>query len=779
MLEVMQNQFMVYGSRSPINWAQKLRVYGKKIGDSTTCLGYIIWSDDGQKLNYKDLELSMSGLKKFVQQQVEFAQDQLQQLLLIHAEEARADVVPMLRLQDLKDNPALNQLDQSFLTDPRNPSLKGYDRWLLNRYLRQVDEFLERLLLLAHMTSGQPPRGTELTSLQYCNAAQEAPGHVASARAEYRALSRSWHSFLGFGVYLGILPPNTLKRPREDSREGLKEHDPASHLREAVDIEAEVQRRVKLELLKINPYESPIIVLSVGPKDDNPVLFHVHKEKLIHIPFFKAAFRENAFAEGHQGEVNFEDGDPILFRRVAQQWIVKRKITSHLAVEMASGTYLATAEAHQLFMMVTKLLCVADRYLIEDLVEMSFRKLKSFPIGTKELTALAEHIVRSIPETRFDIHKFLADQVYLHLPRLRNSPEFRSLLESETSNLGQGLMGLTINTSLSAQGRYFEQVLKTNTKVVICITDVTVDECIKKYGSDDNFPIKFGAAVAGQVLISDGTVDSRNMMFPRVAGAGVRGDHEAREPHIGRDRDRGGEVDVIPDSGKERVIRDNNCHHAWDSQRMGEMRAQIVIVTPESAVSKAFSTFLNDVQGRRELVRIVFDECHTVMDSTPDFRPQMQQLGALSMREVQMVFLTATLPKHTEPEFMRIMKIKPEEVQTFRGPTTRPNIAYSVHEYAAHEYAEESDETVPICQLEGEKLEQYTVVTSITASPFKLRTCPCRSARPALPLQQYSATQKEAVLIDLSIEALLMDLFHKLGSRLVKKARWRNPRRWR
>ncbi|KFY98080.1 hypothetical protein V500_01806 [Pseudogymnoascus sp. VKM F-4518 (FW-2643)] len=46
----------------------------------------------------------------------------------------------------------------------------------------------------------------------------------------------------------------------------------------------------------------------------------------------------------------------------------------------------------------------------------------------------------------------------------------------------------------------------------------------------------------------------------------------------------------------------------------------------------------------------------------------MQQLGALSTREVQMVFLTATLPKHTEPEFMQIMKIKPEEVRRFGDP---------------------------------------------------------------------------------------------------------------
>jgi hypothetical protein len=41
MIEDMQCRFMVYGSGSAINWAQKLRVYGKKIRDSTTSLGYI------------------------------------------------------------------------------------------------------------------------------------------------------------------------------------------------------------------------------------------------------------------------------------------------------------------------------------------------------------------------------------------------------------------------------------------------------------------------------------------------------------------------------------------------------------------------------------------------------------------------------------------------------------------------------------------------------------------------------------------------------------------
>lgn len=61
-----------------------------------------------------------------------------------------------------------------------------------------------------------------------------------------------------------------------------------------------------------------------------------------------------------------------------------------------------------------------------------------------------------------------------------------------------------------------------------------------------------------------------------------------------------------------------------------------------------------------------------------------------------------------EPEFMRIMKIRPDEAQIFRGPTTRPNNVYS-----DHEYAEESNETDAIWQLVGKELKQYTAPAEI------------------------------------------------------------------
>jgi hypothetical protein len=91
-----------------MNWALKLRAYGKKIRESTTCLGSLIWSVDGEKLSYVDLELTMSQLRYFVRFQLDRAQNQLEEVLLVHHTEAREQVVPPINLKDLKDNPAIN-----------------------------------------------------------------------------------------------------------------------------------------------------------------------------------------------------------------------------------------------------------------------------------------------------------------------------------------------------------------------------------------------------------------------------------------------------------------------------------------------------------------------------------------------------------------------------------------------------------------------------------------------------------------------------------------------
>jgi len=148
----------------------------------------------------------------------------------------------------------------------------------------------------------------------------------------------------------------------------------------------------------------------------------------------------------------------------------------------------------------------------------------------------------------------------------------------------------------------------------------------------------------------------------------------------------------------------------WDSRRPHET-ASIVLVTPESAVTKTFNTYINRLRSTYQLDRVVMDECHVVLDSGPDFRPKLRALGAEIVQwKTQMIFLTATLPPKDEEEFFKAVHIPQECVHMFRGPTTRRNIQYQVQEVEGEE-----GETVveAICQLVKRKLEQYPAPSKI------------------------------------------------------------------
>jgi superfamily II DNA helicase RecQ len=66
----------------------------------------------------------------------------------------------------------------------------------------------------------------------------------------------------------------------------------------------------------------------------------------------------------------------------------------------------------------------------------------------------------------------------------------------------------------------------------------------------------------------------------------------------------------------------------WESHRPPD-EASIVLVTPESAITSEFRTFLNRQVTLRRLDRIMIDECHLVLNTSNTFRTQLTQLGRL------------------------------------------------------------------------------------------------------------------------------------------------------
>ena len=201
LLDEMRDRFLLYGTRSPFSWACRLRSYAKKVRDTTTSLGYISWSDDGGTVSYKQVSgLTMLRLRDFVRIEVHKAQTQLEELLLLHPDESREDLGVDFRMHRVTDNASESRQQWNFLQLELNRSgpLPSRDTWLFERvldnewlkdeflrtdkagaqawrpsvvekYKTKVDKFLEILLLLVHITGGQPARGTEILSLRYVN----------------------------------------------------------------------------------------------------------------------------------------------------------------------------------------------------------------------------------------------------------------------------------------------------------------------------------------------------------------------------------------------------------------------------------------------------------------------------------------------------------------------------------------------------------------------------------------------------------------------------------
>ncbi|PKX88229.1 P-loop containing nucleoside triphosphate hydrolase protein [Aspergillus novofumigatus IBT 16806] len=98
----------------------------------------------------------------------------------------------------------------------------------------------------------------------------------------------------------------------------------------------------------------------------------------------------------------------------------------------------------------------------------------------------------------------------------------------------------------------------------------------------------------------------------------------------------------------------------WES-RQPPNAASIMLVTPKSAVSPDFQTFLNRLRWTRRLDRIVINKCHVVLNSQHNFQPQMAQLGWLvqARTQIQMKYDQATMT-------------------IYRAQTSRPNVAYQV-----------------------------------------------------------------------------------------------------
>lgn len=201
-LHEMHSRLLTGLSPAPLGRAIWLRAYGKKMKNAMTVAGHIRWSEDGSQVWYKEAtSVRMEHFKAFIHLQVGKAWEQLDELLMLEPDKPMKVARPGLSVRNLKDDTTNREPGWNFLHLPINKDHLGDgSRWLLlrvlnsatlretfyrtetncaetlkwsmetaNAYLDRVDAFLERLLLLVHVTCGQPARGTGLLALCHSN----------------------------------------------------------------------------------------------------------------------------------------------------------------------------------------------------------------------------------------------------------------------------------------------------------------------------------------------------------------------------------------------------------------------------------------------------------------------------------------------------------------------------------------------------------------------------------------------------------------------------------
>jgi superfamily II DNA helicase RecQ len=651
----MMDQFMVRGSHGPMQWMLDLRTYGMKIYFNTTAEGHIDWH--GDTVLYKKIQFSMADFRGMVHDLVAETRRLLREELTLTSDEE----LPVIPWRDLRDNPVNRQAGWNFTQDERNRFPVDGVWWLFNRigqntrlarrflrsgpifawnrvrveeYMAAVVRFRENLLVLMHMTGGQPARGTEILSIRHSN----------TIKGEHRNV------FIENGLVVFVTRYHKGYAVSGDVKIIHR------YLPRAVGelwvwyawLILPFQQRLEVDVWQKDEVSS--YVWPADPKGRQWTSARMSTAmRRISVAGLGAeiglqAYRDLAIAisrrylrpkEAFRRDEDDEDGD----RDEDVEAVTADEQTGHTS--HTAGMVYARGIMERDGEVASK----RERFRGSS---VTWHRFLGFPPGPDDEKRTAAAGDQSQKRKRVPFEEEYEEARIERYKRLRRTDVQTALQE---------IMGP------QAQFRGIqESVIKT---------------------------IMAGESPIVAVM---GTGGGKSLLFMLPAYCSRSGVTVVVVPLIALRQD-------MKRRCEEMGLR---CQE-WESRRPGD-GAQVVLVTPESAVSEGFNTFLTRMRATQQLDRIVIDECHVVLNDKMDFRKQLQQLGQLCGTGVQMVLLTATLPPCKEAELWRRMDFRADEVRLFRARTRRRNIRYELKDVSGYEVEEKQTAVVDMIQR---KLSQY------------------------------------------------------------------------
>jgi len=640
----MMDRFMVRGTNGPMQWMLDLRTYGLKIHYNTTSPGHVDWNDN-EVLRYKGIDIRMDAFRGFVGTLLQQAQKLMNKTLLMGYE---APAIPWSNIRDDASNgsPRFNFLrdehsrmpadgetwlrrqmggDMEKLKEWYKPGTKRADMAQLDKYMGAVKEFRMQLLILMHITGGQPARAPEILSVRHENTAKGnhrnlfvEDGLVVFVTQYHKGYAMSGdikiiHRYLPREVselvvrYLWLVLPFHFAMEREHfwstPEDGEAPKPVSSHLW-PVDHEGrkttsaqmrEAMKRYSREhlgqTLTIQSYREIAIAISrrfIGEQD---------------------AFMKD-FDGIDEGGLDEGEGEQGVGRRLQS---IMDKQASHTS----------------------------------SVAGMIYARLISERDGTVASTRARFRTVSCMWhlwlgfDTAFD-HEGSDGRQTIGKRKTSEMP-WEAVMEAKQAARWKHLRGTDIQTGLQQMMRSgaarFRGVQREAIQAIVEGAPRIIAVMPTGEGKSLLFQLPAYISPRGLTIVVVPLVALRYDMMVRCAAIGVT----ARE---------------------------------WEAERQVD-DASIVFVTPETAAQNAsFRSFAQ--RNRRRLDRIVIDECHVVLNESTTFRRHLQRLGGLVKMASQMIMVTATLPVSKVEALKTNMFWSGLPVREFRMRTARTNIRYSV-----------------------------------------------------------------------------------------------------
>lgn len=693
------------GEPSPMNRMLHMRTYAYAKAKETMSAGRVSWDRDRllidkQSFTLADLQSMAKGLYETVRLQL------LRDILLLDVDET-GDVrpgttpLPELSLDKLADQPAEMAKGWSFLRHPDN-KLDSWADWLFNQvltesrlrerfvrgvdytqqppriqwrdravaeYMRGVRKFKEGLFTLVHMSAGGPARGSEITTIQHENGEDGIGYRGIFAEGGLISFTTVYHkgSWKGRGKTIHRYVPE------------------------------EVGEIVVYYLGLGRPFVDDLQMLHSGATRRTAFLWEPEPEE--EWDSESDCEDEGEDEDGYGGESEDDEGEGHQKKKAANPdgfWGTDRtrRVMREQTSRYLNATLSISAWRHAYPAIHREL--ARDGRVVETLDMVYYDRE---PVGRSDARAkqsghthTTEEMVygRALIESPFqtmaereefrrvsmDWHRVLGFSSAWEKGRVHPATRSQMLAQQEEEELRR--WALLANVDLAAQ-----------LKQLVGRPDAAF-RSVQEAGLKDIMQRRL------RVLVVMATGCGKSMLFMLPAAVSPDG---------------GVTIVIVPLTALRADLKDRcdrlgiGCAE-WDGRRPPYW-ASIVLVTPESAVTKAFGRFIDEKRTLRQLDRIVLDECHVLTESSADWRPQFLKLTEMTEKGTQVVYLTATLPPTREPAFFEAAGLDVRDVTIHRDRTTRVNIEYRVQEYAR----DTLDDT--LVRLVDAKRKQYPAAAQI------------------------------------------------------------------